>query len=257
MPLRILVVEDVAVNQKFALLALEEMGYRAEVAGNGLEALNAVTRQPYDVLLMDVQMPEMDGLEATRRIHQLWENGDLAGLPTRHRPHIIAMTANALQGDREICLEAGMDDYVSKPIYLSELRAALERAGQTQSRRANGASPAQPPATEAASTLPVDPATLAKTLKRRQGLETINLYLTEARTTLEALQTAVVQQDARAVQELAHSLKGSSRYMGAAGVAALSESLEQQGRRGALAGAPVLLNQLLAEFERVQQQLEQ
>ncbi len=117
--LRILLAEDVAVNQKFALLALEEMSLTADVAANGLEVLEAVQRQPYDVILMDVQMPKMDGLEATRRLRRL-------PIP---QPYIVAMTANAMSGDREMCLEAGMDDYISKPVYLQELQAALERGG--------------------------------------------------------------------------------------------------------------------------------
>ena len=120
-PLRILLAEDNAVNQKLALRLLSQMGYRADVAANGLEAIQAVERQPYDVILMDVQMPEMDGLEATRR--------DLCALAgRRQRPRIIAMTANAMQGDREMCLEAGMDDYLSKPIRVEELVAALSRS---------------------------------------------------------------------------------------------------------------------------------
>ena len=116
-PLRILVAEDVVVNQKLALRLLEQMGYRADVASNGLEAIQSVERQPYDVVFMDVQMPEMDGLEASRRICDRWPRGK--------RPVIIAMTANAMQGDREMCLDAGMDDYISKPIRIDELVKAL------------------------------------------------------------------------------------------------------------------------------------
>ena len=118
-PLRILLAEDNVVNQKLALRLLQQMGYRADVAGNGIEAIECIARQPYDVVLMDVQMPEMDGLEASRRITSRWPAGE--------RPHIVAMTANAMQGDREACLAAGMDDYVTKPIRVDALVEALNR----------------------------------------------------------------------------------------------------------------------------------
>jgi CheY-like chemotaxis protein len=113
-PLRILLAEDNVVNQKLALRLLSQMGYRADLASNGIEAIEAVARQTYDLILMDVQMPEMDGLEASRR---------LSSLPTR--PRIVAMTANAMQGDREACLAAGMDDYITKPIRVDALVQAL------------------------------------------------------------------------------------------------------------------------------------
>ena len=125
----VLLAEDNVVNQKVALLMLAKLGFRADVAANGHEAIAAVKRQHYDLVIMDVQMPEMDGLEASRQIHALWpERGE--------RPWIIALTANAMQGDRELCLAAGMDDYISKPMKTEELAAALERA-QT-ARRAQG-----------------------------------------------------------------------------------------------------------------------
>ena len=116
-PLRILLAEDNAVNQKLALRLLQQMGYRADVASNGLEAVESVERQAYDVVLMDVQMPELDGLDASRRI--------CAQHPEGRRPRIVAMTANAMQGDREMCLAAGMDDYVTKPIRVDQLVNAL------------------------------------------------------------------------------------------------------------------------------------
>jgi CheY-like chemotaxis protein len=119
-PLRILLAEDNAVNQKLALRLLERMGYAAHVAANGLEAITALEVTPYDVVLMDIQMPELDGLEASRRIRSRW--------PDR-RVRIVAMTANAMEGDREACIAAGMDDYVSKPIRPDELAAALAAAG--------------------------------------------------------------------------------------------------------------------------------
>ncbi len=115
-PLRILLAEDNVVNQKLALRLLQQMGYRADLASNGIEAVESVQRQVYDVILMDVQMPEMDGLEASQRIVAKWPDD---------RPRIIAMTANAMEGDREMCLAAGMDDYVTKPIRVGALVEAL------------------------------------------------------------------------------------------------------------------------------------
>ena len=119
-PLRILIAEDNVINQKVALHMLKRMGYRADVVANGAEALAALKRQPYDLVLMDVQMPEMDGVEATKQIHRTWTE-------LKERPYIAAVTANALLGDREKYLAAGMDDYLSKPIRLSALVKVLEQ----------------------------------------------------------------------------------------------------------------------------------
>ncbi|MFN7926975.1 MAG: response regulator, partial [Blastocatellia bacterium] len=128
LPLRLLLAEDNLVNQKVALRLLEKLGYRADVAANGREAIAALHRQSYDVVLMDVHMPEMDGLTATKQICQIWEKPQ--------RPLLIAMTANAMQGDREACLQAGMDDYLSKPIKIEELSRALETWGLKLAARA-------------------------------------------------------------------------------------------------------------------------
>jgi CheY-like chemotaxis protein len=119
-PLRILVAEDNVINQKVALLMLERLGYAADVAVDGEETLAALRRQRYDVILMDVQMPGMDGLEAARHIRDEW--------PVEERPRIIAVTASALHEDREACLSAGMDDFLSKPVLLEDLRLALCQA---------------------------------------------------------------------------------------------------------------------------------
>ena len=125
-PLRILLAEDNVVNQKLAMRLLQQMGYRADLASNGIEAVESVQRQPYDVVLMDVQMPELDGLDATRRI--------CAMMPVGERPRVVAMTANAMQGDREMCIAAGMDDYLTKPIRVERLVEALNQATAREDR---------------------------------------------------------------------------------------------------------------------------
>ncbi|MEO5771583.1 MAG: ATP-binding protein [Burkholderiaceae bacterium] len=125
-PLRILLTEDNLVNQKLALRLLAQMGYRADLASNGVEAIAAVECQAYDLVLMDVQMPEMDGLEASRCIVERWPRG--------RRPRIVAMTANATQGDREMCLAAGMDDYLTKPIRVEALVGALQQTPAREER---------------------------------------------------------------------------------------------------------------------------
>jgi signal transduction histidine kinase/DNA-binding response OmpR family regulator len=125
-PLRILLAEDNVVNQKLAMRILQQMGYRADLASNGIEAIESVRRQTYDVVLMDVQMPEMDGLDAARAICARWSANE--------RPRIIAMTANAMQGDRDMCLAAGMDDYLTKPIRVERLVEALSQVAAREGR---------------------------------------------------------------------------------------------------------------------------
>ena len=124
-PGRLLVVEDSSINQKLAVKLLEKLGYQADVASDGLQAVEAVRRSTYDLIFMDCQMPEMDGYEATRRIRMLESS--------KANTRIVAMTANAMKGDREACLAAGMDDYVSKPITVEEVKRALrEGLGKDQ-----------------------------------------------------------------------------------------------------------------------------
>jgi CheY-like chemotaxis protein len=120
-PLRILIAEDNQINQKLAVLTLKRLGYMADLVGNGLEAIENIRAHPYDVVLMDVQMPEMDGLTATKFIRS---DQSLS------QPYIIALTANATVEDRQVCLDAGMDDYLSKPFRLGELVGVLETVSQ-------------------------------------------------------------------------------------------------------------------------------
>jgi CheY-like chemotaxis protein len=118
-PLEVLLAEDNAVNQRVALRFLERLGYRAQAVGNGLEAVTTLENRRYDLVFMDLQMPEMDGLEATRQIRRR--------IPSGRQPKIVALTANAMHGDRELCATAGMDDYISKPVKIHDLAAAIRR----------------------------------------------------------------------------------------------------------------------------------
>jgi CheY-like chemotaxis protein len=127
--LRILLAEDNLVNQKVATHMLKKIGYQADVVMNGLEAIEILQQSVYDVILMDLQMPKMDGIEATRHI--------ISRFPAEQRPQIIAMTANAMEGDREICLAAGMNDYITKPIKIEQLAQALSRCHPLDSRLTN------------------------------------------------------------------------------------------------------------------------
>jgi PAS domain S-box-containing protein len=241
-PLRILVVEDHAVNQQLALLLLQKLGYRADVAGNGAEALEALERQPYDVVLMDVEMPEMDGLEATRRIHARWRD---------ERPHIVAVTANAMQGERELCLQAGMDDYITKPIRMEELTASLDRGSRSRRRPAGGAAPA---VDRAATDRLV--ATLGDGGEALVGA-LIETFMAGVGGLSAGLRAAVGAHDADEVRRIAHTLKGDAVSFGAAGLADLCRALEARAKEGALEDAPERLSGIEAELERVTAELRQ
>ncbi|HEY7545557.1 MAG TPA: response regulator, partial [Blastocatellia bacterium] len=241
MPMRILVAEDNAVNQKVALRMLERMGYRAEVAANGLEVIGALSRQYYDVILMDLHMPEMDGLEATYQIIERW--------PEDARPRIIAMTASALESDREACLKAGMDDYITKPVNINELKTSLERAAS----KTNITKPQESRVESGA----IDRATL-ETLRGLQGegepdlvAELIGIFLQDTPLRLAAISEAIRSADASELTSAAHALKGSSANLGATGMSALCLKLESLGRAGTVEGAGSLLARLEEEFLRV------
>jgi CheY-like chemotaxis protein len=289
LPLRILLAEDNPVNQQVALHLLQRMGYRADVAGNGLEVLEALQRQPYDVVLMDVQMPEMDGLEASRRIRQAWS--DLDGDTQSQRPRIIAMTANAMVGDREMCIEAGMDDYISKPIRIEELVEALRKAGNVgagftntlaektsnltkpalaegaggaegEEIKASGSSVDTTPSdnTQAAeldvSNKPVfDPVIfqqLREMLNQEEILaEVIQHYLEDTPKLLQDLSDGITQEETELVTRTAHTLKSSSAMLGATRLAHLCQELEAKAKRENLDVTAALLSQIKAEYEPV------
>jgi PAS domain S-box-containing protein len=259
LPLRILAVEDNATNQKLILLMLERLGYRADSAYHGLEALEAVSRYAYDVVLMDVQMPEMDGLEATRRIRQ---NLQL-------QPRIIAMTANAMDSDRQACIAAGMDDYISKPIQVRELRAALEQCTHTViAEPTDDSSHTSSSAHLIAPRETIDPALAATAAQVEHdakagfaalrdllggdvALEIAALFLREADATIANLRDAVAAGQPDRLREAAHSLKGSAGGMHLHHLHQIASALEHKGRSGSVDGATPLVAELDRQFQRV------
>lgn len=258
-PLRILLADDNIINQKVALLLLGELGYEADIVSNGVETLEALKRRVYDVILMDIQMPEMDGLEAARQICQTW--------PKNQRPQIIAVTAHAMSGDRERCLDAGMDDYLVKPIRLEELGRVLSQCKQVDgpitietgaSLETNNSSlllnEPLPPA--------LDPEALAQ-FRATVGenspemmAELINIYLEDTPERLTKLRQVMAENKPLELERVAHSLKSNSATFGALRLAGLCKELEIIGRTGALVGAAEQLNQIEAEFQRVKATLE-
>jgi CheY-like chemotaxis protein len=243
LPLRILLAEDNTTNQKLALRLLQQMGYRADVAGNGLEAIEALARQPYDVVLMDVQMPELDGLEATRQICLRWTRSE--------RPRIIAMTANAMQGDREMCLAAGMDDYIAKPIRVNELVEALNKCPQ---RRQKGE-----PVTE---TNVIDEKAFNELVASVGGdtaflSELIDTYFSDATELLAAMRRALTDGKVEEFRRAAHSLKSNSANLGAMRLSGLAKELEMMGKAGVLDGAADKIARAESEYAQVKDALEQ
>jgi PAS domain S-box-containing protein len=231
--LRILVAEDNAVNQRLALLMLEKLGYRGDVVSNGAEALAALERTRYDVVLMDVQMPELDGLEATRRIHERWAS---------ERPQIIAVTAGAMSEERDRCLAAGMDDYLSKPIRIEELSAAL---GALRSAASLSASAIDAPVLTR----------LRDSLGEAATVEVIETFLAEGPQLVSALREAVERGDSAELRRAAHTLKSNAATFGASALAELCRKLEEVGEAGTVAGAAHLVARTEAEHERVRSDL--
>jgi CheY-like chemotaxis protein/HPt (histidine-containing phosphotransfer) domain-containing protein len=229
-PLRILLAEDNPINQSVALRLLERLGYGADVVSDGRQALARLDHAVYDVVLMDVQMPEMDGLEASRAICARWAASE--------RPRIIAMTAEAMQGDRDKCLAAGMDDYIVKPVTLDRLAAALAKC--------------RPLATKAAAAPPVEKQRIAvrSALDRdvldqlREDLggtaalrEVIRSFLDQTPSVLSALRDAAARADVSSIRRAAHMIKGTSSTLGARELSEQCAEIERVGQTGCIADA--------------------
>ncbi len=243
---RVLVAEDNAINQKVATRMLERLGYQVDVVANGAEAVEAVGRGSYPVVLMDCQMPELDGYEATQRIRSRYSD----------RPvWIIAMTANAMEGDRERCLAAGMDDYVAKPVQLETLRDVLERRPTLDT--ATLAPPASPPV--AAQTSGVIDAERIRDLGLLEAFDgepqISEIFQTDGAALILGIQDGLDHADSDRVRRAAHQLKGSSANLGAVALAEAARNIEQAGTAGDLAPVPQALDIAQAEFLRVVQAL--
>jgi PAS domain S-box-containing protein len=262
-PLRVLVAEDEPVSQKLMLHLLRKIDCRTDMVSDGREAMQALERQPYDVVLLDVEMPEMDGLAVARAICQQW--------PKEQRPYMIAVTANALQGDREECLNAGMDDYLSKPVQQDQLSDALDRYRSLPRQIAAPAAPAPAtaqdqivPVTSAARPAPeaIDAQAIGK-VREMLGesapqlfAELIDTYLGDSPELLASMHAAVARSDATALRRAAHRLKSSSVFLGAMILASLCDELERVAGIGTTANGTESVEQLEAEFARVKAALE-
>jgi two-component system, sensor histidine kinase and response regulator len=245
---RILVVEDHAVNRMVVLKMLERLGYRADAVINGRDAIDAALKTPYDIILMDCQLPEVDGYEATRQIRAKTERA--------HRPVIVGLTAHALQGDRGKCLDAGMDDYLAKPVLPEDLSGTLARWLLGTHRRSERDDGGAAPAGAA-----VDPTAIAGLLAGEDDQssylnEVIGVFLSDLAERMAALRAAAGAADGTALAANAHALKGGCGHFGARPMMALCGDIETRARTGALDGIGSAVEALEREAARVRDALE-
>ncbi len=254
--LRILLAEDNVINRALAAAILEKRGHSVAHAGNGREAVDAILQEDFDLIFMDVQMPEMDGIAATGHIRELEQAGD------RHTP-IVAMTAHAMTGDRERCLAAGMDDYISKPVRKAALLSLLDRVcgGDREpvspGRRKEKAAPAPPAATATGSQAPLSRAKLLETLDGDEEVlqQLIALFQENTPRLLAELGQAIASRQPDEVARTAHALLSSLGAIGANEARGLTQQLEHQGRAGNLEKSEAVFAALERETARLQQTL--
>ena len=243
-PFRILVAEDHPVNQTLTLLLLSRLGYKADVVNNGLEAVDAVFARHYDVVFMDMHMPELDGLEATRRI--------VASLPAVKVPRIIALTANAMKSDRELCLGAGMCDFVSKPVELDDLRHALERV-PLERRAPEPSIEVSPPEKEWDI-----PESMREVFTEDPefGKQLIEMFVADAVLRMSRLRQKIAESDDRGAKDLLHALKGSCRQIGALRAGELARRMEESVSPGGLQNLANAVDRLQISLEAVKTEME-
>ena len=278
LPLKILLTDDNVINQKVALRLLLQLGYEADTAGNGLEAIRALEQKPYDVILMDVQMPEMDGLDATRRIRQRQQEPS----PSGHfqRPIvIIAMTANAMQGDREKCVAAGMDDYLPKPVRPEALQVMLERHASQALKVAtpvpsSAAEPAPlPPVATSPALTVLPPSTPGPALAEQPPIdmdrlnefaggsvenfnELVTLYFKQSTEQIELIRSALAEHNAERASRVAHSCAGASATCGMTAIVPLLRQIEHLTQEEKVDAAAELMPAIDHEFARLKRYLE-
>ena len=272
LPLRILLAEDNAVNQKVALNILKRLGYLADIAANGLEVLEALKRQEYDVVLMDMQMPEMDGLEATRKICE-------DSMP-QERPYIIALTANAMSGDRQLCIDAGMQDYLSKPMHVNDLIVALKKYQQTLPNKTAKAGSKEQIPTAAMGELSLNNGSDAEEVSYQDevGIAEINLispialegeaynqfvveiiddYFKESDLLLRQLKAALAAKDGDTLERVAHTLKSLSGTVGGIALSELFKDAKSLAKDGDFIKVSLLMPSIIVNYQRVTVALQQ
>ncbi|MEH2414320.1 response regulator [Nostoc sp.] len=246
--LRILVAEDNLVNQKVALKQLQSLGYSADVAANGKEVLQLLEKIPYDLILMDSQMPVLDGLETTKEIHRWQESSFASG----HRPVVIAMTANAMKEDQQMCLDAGMDDYLSKPVMKEKLAAALER-WRSVIFTAKQAAALEPDA--GLVDLQIDWKRLHQLSENNPEfeLELLQMFVEDIQPRLEVIKIAIAAHDFQELALQAHQIKGASANMGATTMHLAAEKLEEFARKQERRGTTNFISELEEFVKRIQE----
>jgi CheY-like chemotaxis protein/HPt (histidine-containing phosphotransfer) domain-containing protein len=260
LPLTVLLVDDNAINQKVATRLLQQMGYQPDVAGNGLEAVTATERKKYDMIFMDVQMPEMDGLEATRVIRE--RQKEKSRYPTYdHQITIVAMTASAMPGDRDKCISAGMDDYLAKPVRPEDIRSVVERWASAAKAAAPTAPQTETATSDTEFQMQTPPVDMERLLDFSDGSadnlrELITLYLKQTAEQLEQLTAAAQAGSAPDIRRLAHSCAGASSTCGMIRIVPLLREMERQGDEKKLVNVVELCRQARVEFDCIKEFLE-